>query len=294
MKEVEDIGGGVCSESASLHHGVDSLLQVALSLAFDAGAVDLLQFLFYDRVQVLHSSLCLGRGFSWRFGGSRGEVGSAVLGSRVAVVFGGGGRIVVFLFSRSLPLVLGALQLPDSLLFAVFFLGLAHKCETAEDNAHDDKEGPLVVLSHEEAEQAVETARHHLVLAVEAQLARVPVARQAVEQVDVPEKTLGPEGSDAHAGIFALDVRPEEASVEDGEARREGGAADIHLVLDAVETPLQRISIRSLVGLALLDRDHLQKRFEQVLLLAVDQPEVCVDQYAAQREQQKREGSHHF
>ena len=73
-------------------------------------------------------------------------------------------------------------------------MSLSHENHTSEDQNYKYQEGPLKVLCHEkERQDAVKSTLAQLVLAVKAELAHVPIATHAVEQIYVPEDPLQPE-----------------------------------------------------------------------------------------------------
>ena len=85
----------------------------------------------------------------------------------------------------------------------------------------------------------MQTSLYHLILAVEAQLAGIPVARQTEEQEYIVEETLDPEGERVEVGLAGEDVGDEEVGVKDGEAGCEGRTTHIDFILHAVEPSLQ-------------------------------------------------------
>ena len=146
----------------------------------------------------------------------------------------------------------------------------------------------MVSLSHEETQKAVDATLDHLVLAVEAELTDVLVAGQTVEQIDVVEEALEPERARSYLLRVVQQVCDKQVGVDYGKHGRECRATHIHLVLHAVESALQRVPVRSLIGLALLDGDDVEKRCEKVHLLAIDQHQVSVHQCTQKRHQQER------
>ena len=78
-------------------------------------------------------------------------------------------------------------------------MSLSHENHTREDQNDKYQEGPLEVLCHEtERQDAVKSTLAQLVLAVEAELAHVPIATHTVEQIYVPEDPLQPEIQSAY------------------------------------------------------------------------------------------------
>lgn len=176
----------------------------------------------------------------------------------------------------------------------VLFVGLPDDDEAEKYDADGDDEPPAVAVCHEEAEDTVDGSLRHLVLAVEAELPLITIAGQRIQQIDVVGQPLEPERDGAEVLFRTEEIGEEEVAVDYCEACREGRSTDIHLVLHAVETSLQRIPIRSLIRLPLLDGDQLEQRSEDMGLFAIDEPQVSVHQATHKGEEQERVGDYHF
>ena len=86
------------------------------------------------------------------------------------------------------------------------------------------------------------------------------------------------------AELAAHQVQDKEQTVDDSKTRRERGSTYVDLILCAEEVPLQRISIRSLICLALLLWDEEEELLPPVLLSSIYHPKISVHQYAHQFE----------
>lgn len=148
--------------------------------------------------------------------------------------------IIIVVIVLDFLLILVSAEFAQTRLFSVLLVRLPDENDAREDENDENEEGPLEVFRHDdEAEDAVSCALNELVVAVEAELAHVSVAAQAVEQINVPEDALEPEVESADVLFRGHEVRHEEVRVEHREARRERCAAHVDLVLHAVVLPLQ-------------------------------------------------------
>ena len=102
------------------------------------------------------------------------------------------------------------------------------------------------------------TALYYLVLAVEAKFARISITSKTVEQIYVPEDALKPEVQHTDVSFIRKQIGDKEVCVKHSEAGCKGCATHIDLVLNTVKLALQRISIRSLVSLSLLNGYKLE------------------------------------
>lgn len=139
----------------------------------------------------------------------------------------------------------------------------------------------MEIFRHEqESQKAMEATLSNLILAVKAKLAHVPITAKAVEQIDVPEDALEPEIQRTDVFFTREQIGDKEVCVQHGEASCKSCATHVDLVLYAVKLALQRISIRSLVCLSLLDRYELEKRSKEMRLFPVHEPQICVHEDA--------------
>ena len=115
----------------------------------------------------------------------------------------------------------------------------------------------VVFHCKEESVDAVECTLDHLILAVKAKLTLVPIATEAIEQVDIVEKALDPEADRANVFLTAEKVLDEKSGVEHSEACCESCARHVNFILYTSESTFKTVSVCSLIGLALLDGDQL-------------------------------------
>ena len=125
----------------------------------------------------------------------------------------------------------------------------------------------------------MQCALAHLILAIEAQFTLISVATQTVEQVGIPDDALKPEVECSNILLRAHQICDKEIGVKHCKDCGKRGPTHINFILDTVKLSLQTISIRSLVGLPLLDWDELEEGSKNVDLLPVYQPQVCMHKY---------------
>ena len=151
---------------------------------------------------------------------------------------------------------MSTLELSEAFLFSFFLSSYSCDHHTTKDDDYDCKEGPLIVF-HAKAERidAMECTLNHLILAVKAKLALVPIAAQTIEQVDIVEKALHPERNWANVLLTTEKILEEESCIEHSEYCSESCARYIHFILYTPESTFETISVCSLICLALLNRD---------------------------------------